>query len=87
MVKKIIMLLGFCFVLSCREYTEQITPIKENTITSIRTFTFKESGCNYTVLYYPLSGGVTVINTTKDSLEVEYYKSQIDVDNKYFFNE
>lgn len=36
------------------------------------------------IVFKHFNGGVTVVNTTKDSLESEYYKSQINVNNKFY---
>lgn len=58
-----------------RKLTTSFNAITENNFTI--------NGMNYISLHYS-GGGMLIINTTKDSLEVEYYKTQINVNNKYY---
>lgn len=44
---------------------------------------FTINGMNYISFHYS-GGGMLIINVTKDSLEVEYYKTQINVNNNYY---
>lgn len=53
----------------------------KSSFSSITENNFTSNGMNYTTFHYT-GGGMVVINTTKDSLEVEYYKTQINVNNK-----
>lgn len=53
-------------------------------VSNIDTYEFKESNGHTYKVYKYYNGGVHVINKTKDSLETEYYKTQITVNNKYY---
>lgn len=53
----------------------------KSSFSSITENNFTSNGMNYTTFHYT-GGGMVVINTTKDSLEVEALKTQINVNNK-----
>lgn len=82
MVKTVILTLSLFILTSCVKEGDKI----EQGAFGLTTETITESnGCKYKIINH-YNGGVDIINLTKDSLEVEYYKSQINMNNTYFNN-
>lgn len=82
---KIIVLILSLFMLTSCVKSKEGDKI-EHADFGLTTETITETnGCTYKIINHH-NGGVDIINLTKDSLEVEYYKSQIEMNNKYFNN-
>lgn len=79
-MKKVFLALCMLSLTACVSNKEEVK-IKSS-FSSITENNFTSNGMNYTSFHYT-GGGMVVINNTKDSLEVEYYKTQINVNNKY----
>lgn len=45
------------------------------------------SGMDYISFYNSTKGAIEVRNLTKDSIEIEYYKTQINVNNRFYGDE
>lgn len=86
MGKSIILISGLFMLTSCVKSKEGVDIENNNGLLNLTTHIITETnGCRYKIINH-YNGGVTVVNLTKDSLEMEYYKSQIDLTNKYFNN-
>lgn len=80
-MKKVFLTLCMLSLTACVNNKEE-GKIK-NSFSSITENNFTSNGMNYTSFHYT-GGGMVVINNTKDSLEMEYYKTQINVNNKSY---
>ena len=86
MDKIIALILSLFMLTSCVKSKEGVDIENNNGLLNLTTHKIEEiNGCTYKYISH-FNGGVTVVNLTKDSLEMEYYKSQIDITNKYFNN-
>ena len=83
MGKIIVLILSLFMLTSCVKSKEGVVIGNNNGLTTHKIE--ETNGCTYKYINH-FNGGVTVVNLTKDSLEMEYYKSQIEMNNKYFNN-
>ena len=87
MDKIIALILSLFMLTSCVKSKEGVDIENNNGLLNLTTHKIEEiNGCTYKYISH-FNGGVTVVNLTKDSLEMEYYKSQIEMNNKYFNDE
>lgn len=81
-MKKVFLILLGLVAVSCAEPKDNVK--KENSgIDGIYTYTEQVNGMTYKY-NHTTHGGITVVNLTKDSLEMEYMKSQITINHKFY---
>lgn len=81
-MKKLFILTTMLITLSCVKPVETVKE-ERDIIYNTSIYTLNESNGHVYKVYSQYRGGISVVNLTKDSLEAEYYKSQIQFNNKF----